>query len=859
MQRLTLCVIAKNEESMLPGCLASVRGLADAIIVVDTGSTDRTVEIAREHGATVVEHAWSDDFAAARNAALPLVSGGFLLVLDADERLGPGARSTIRKALKRDDFDCGLLPLHDAATLDATPEDIVAGRARRGDPVLLPRLLRRTPDLEWEGIVHEQVTSWAQRHRRIVEVRAPIVHFGAVPSLRESRAKNERNLRLLERRVEREPRNPTARAYLARERERIGDSVGAVREAETAWELLEASNGGERPREDVVLPVSLLGFLHVRENRAQQALGFLERARAWGTLHPNIGLLEGWAHEKLALAASEVQTFANHLGAARAALEECVGLAGHTFVAEMMPGATTFTGQTRLGTVLLLAGDPQLAERAFRSALTASAKHVEARLGLAEALLDGGKAAQALTELQPTLPQGSPDAWLLGAACAQALGSGGDACLFLDRTQEALERQPWIASHREGRRIELETALRPSLVPSVRAHANEVKTATVVIPCYNRLDLLKPVLEGFAREARERDFELIAVDDGSNPPLAALFDSLALPPSFRSIARRANGGRGAALNTGLDHARGDVVILCDSDIIPTPGFVQDHLKFHQQSGDPRATALGQLDWGVDAGLWGGWMGARSNPRLRSGTGEVDWTRWFTDNWSLRRQLLAQGELRFDETFHAWGWEELEFALRLIARGARNTRIEGGRGLHLKPSTCAGMRASYRRSVPNLLHLAARHPERPQVRDWLEMQPSPERLDACERLLDTLWSRAEALEVHGNALLDTRDPLVDWLALAFSDLTFRVGLGRGFLDSGMDSDQRTQADRALTLETAALAARLSALEHSLGEFTKAADTLTLFDRSGLPQLEPACADRIRWEQRRGSVPAAVTAS
>lgn len=849
MQRLTLCVIAKNEEAMLSDCLASVRGLADAIVVVDTGSTDRTVEIAREHGAKVVHHEWSDDFAAARNAALPHVSSGFLLVLDADERLGPGARSALRKALRHDDFDCGLLPLHDAATLDASPEDIVAGRARRGDPVLLPRLLRRTPDLEWEGIVHEQVTSWALRHRRIVEVRAPIVHYGAVPSLREARAKNERNLRLLERRVEREPKNPTARAYLARERERVGDTVGAVREAELAWNLLEESNGGKAPREDVVLPASLLGFLHVRENRAQHALHFLERARAWGTLHPNLGLLEGWAHEKLALAASDVQAFSNHLGAARAALEQCVALAGRTFVAEMMPGATTFTGQTRLGTVLLLCGDVALAERAFRAALAANPKHVEARLGLAESLLDSDQPAKALTELQPTLEAGLPDAWLLGAACANALGSGEDACLFLDRTREALERQPWLSTHREGRRVELETALRPSLVPAVRAHPNEVKTATVVIPCYNRLDLLKPVLEGFAREAREQDFELIAVDDGSNPPLAPLFESLGLPASFRSIARHSNGGRGAALNTGLDHARGDVVILCDSDIVPTPGFVREHLRFHQQSGDPRATALGALDWGVDAGLWGAWMGARSNPRLRNGCGDVDWTRWFTDNWSLRRQLLAQGEVRFDEAYRVWGWEELDFALQLVARGARNTRIEGGRGLHLKASTPSGMRSSYRKSVPNLLHLATRHGERPQVREWLEMQPSAERLDLCEALLDGLWSRAEELDSRASTLRDTQDTLVDWLAIAFSDLTFRTGIARGFLEQGTPFGDRTEADRELTFGTAALAVRLAAVERSLGESARADGTLALIERAGFHQLEPRCADRMRWEQRR----------
>ena len=62
--RLTLCVIARDEADMLPDCLASVEGIVDRVVVVDTGSTDATREIAVRCGARVVEHAWRDDFAA---------------------------------------------------------------------------------------------------------------------------------------------------------------------------------------------------------------------------------------------------------------------------------------------------------------------------------------------------------------------------------------------------------------------------------------------------------------------------------------------------------------------------------------------------------------------------------------------------------------------------------------------------------------------------------------------------------------------------------------------------------------------------------------------------------------------------
>lgn len=847
MKRLTLCVIARNEEAMIAGCLDSVRGIADAIVLVDTGSTDRTVELARECGATIVEHPWNDDFAAARNAALPHVRGGFVLVLDADERLGPGAKKALRRALERDDFDCGLLPLHDASALDASHEDVLSGRARRGEPVLLPRLLRHTSDLAWEGMVHEQVTAWALRHRRIVQVDAPIVHYGAVPSLREARAKNERNLRLLERRAQLEPENPTVRAYLAREHERCGNVAEAIREAEAAWSALArlATNG--RPALDVVLPATLLAFLHVRGKNPARALEVLDAARAWSDPHPNLGLLAGWAHEQLALAATDVESFSAHLQAAHAALTQCTALAGKRFAAECMPGASTFTGQTRLGTVCLLAGDWAQAELAFRAALAASKEHVEARLGLVETLLDSGKAEAALKELQPALRPELPDAWLLGSGIALALESESDARTFLDRCDAALAAHAWIGTFREGRRRELEHALRPSLVAAARARTP--RTVSVVIPCFNRFDLLRPVLEGFAREAQDTQFELLAVDDGSQPPLRPFFESLRLPSSFRVITRERNGGRGAALNTGLDHATGDVVIFCDSDIVPTAGFVRAHLEFHRSSGDELATALGALDWGVDAGLWGAWMGARSNPRLEELEHEVDWTHWFTDNWSFRRELLTSRGLRFDPAFRAWGWEELDVARTLARLGARNQRLSTARGLHLKASTASGMMASFERSVPNLLHLASKHADAPEVAAWLSVGAQPETLASAETLFAEFLERAAVL---GPELV--RTAAGQRLATGLSDLAFRIGIARGLASSSQPVT--TEGDTALACELGAVAVRL---EHALEERaapcapTTASGALDAFLQARADSK--AVRDRMAWEARQLGLSAA----
>ncbi|HEX8958245.1 MAG TPA: glycosyltransferase family 2 protein, partial [Solirubrobacterales bacterium] len=195
---------------MLPGCLESVRGVVDEIVLVDTGSTDHTIEIARAAGARVLEQPWGDDFSAPRNLALSHATGRWILQLDADERLVPGAGPVIRKAVAGRSADAFLLPLHQAARPDATAEEIASGAARCGDPVHLLRLFRRMKRLAYRGPVHESVDeSLADQGARFSTLPASVAHLGGAPSLRAALGKTERNLALLRGRCEAEPDNAT--------------------------------------------------------------------------------------------------------------------------------------------------------------------------------------------------------------------------------------------------------------------------------------------------------------------------------------------------------------------------------------------------------------------------------------------------------------------------------------------------------------------------------------------------------------------------------------------------------------------------------------------------------------------------
>ncbi|MCR4403067.1 MAG: glycosyltransferase [Firmicutes bacterium] len=270
---ISLCMIVRDEEEFLPGCLDSVKGVADEIVVVDTGSTDRTMQIAREYGARVYQYEWSDDFAAARNESLKHATCGWILVLDADERLGAGAGETLK-----------------AVARGGRPKAIYAARIVNSSAPgsetqhYFPRFFPNREGIRYEGLIHERPVSRSQEalSRSQLPYRLEgftVIHHGYKQEVVHGRGKMRRNIELLQRILEAGD-DPYYRYKLGSMLLSVGKLPEAVSEIERVLAALESMDGDTRRKTSVgrVDVLLLLAEAYEKQGRQDDASRAIDRA-----------------------------------------------------------------------------------------------------------------------------------------------------------------------------------------------------------------------------------------------------------------------------------------------------------------------------------------------------------------------------------------------------------------------------------------------------------------------------------------------------------------------------------------------------------------------------------------------------
>lgn len=189
--KISAVYIAKNEAHNIARSLESIKDTVDELILVDTGSTDDTVNIFRSYGGQVFYKQWEDDFSAPRNLALSKATGDWVIILDADESFSKATRSNIKAVLESCSSEAkGLL-------VNMVNYDQDTGEAL--DEFYALRIVRNIIGLNYKGIVHEQLYIGEDSFydsQRVAKSLLSIDHTGYTASI--SREKNQRNIRLME-------------------------------------------------------------------------------------------------------------------------------------------------------------------------------------------------------------------------------------------------------------------------------------------------------------------------------------------------------------------------------------------------------------------------------------------------------------------------------------------------------------------------------------------------------------------------------------------------------------------------------------------------------------------------------------
>ncbi|MHB1569708.1 MAG: tetratricopeptide repeat-containing glycosyltransferase family 2 protein [Solirubrobacteraceae bacterium] len=237
---LSLCMIVRDEEQMLARCLAAAAPAVDEIVVVDTGSTDRTIEIARSFGAHVIEREWTGSFSDARNASFDAASSDWIVYLDADEVLEAGDVDALRALTGQTWREAFYLV-----------ETSWIGEEGDGSSIVnnALRVFRNRPEYRFRDRLHEQILHTLPTYvpGRIEQSSVRIAHYGYLGSVREAKEKSQRNLALLRRQAA--EATPTAFLHfnLGSEYAAVGDYPAAVSELRTARSML-AEEGSLRTR-----------------------------------------------------------------------------------------------------------------------------------------------------------------------------------------------------------------------------------------------------------------------------------------------------------------------------------------------------------------------------------------------------------------------------------------------------------------------------------------------------------------------------------------------------------------------------------------------------------------------------------
>jgi tetratricopeptide (TPR) repeat protein len=342
---LSLCMIVRDEEDMLGRCLTAAAPAVDEIVVVDTGSRDATIQIARSFGARVIEHEWTDSFSEPRNISFEAATGDWLISLDADQVLVSEDAEVLRE-----------LTGHTWREAFYLVETSHVGEAGDGYAVANHRLrvFRNRPEYRYKGRVHEQISHTLPLYApgRVVQTSVRLQHYGYLKSVLDAKGKAQRNIKLLRVEVDENPTDASLRFTLGSEYLAAGDHEAGLPEFERAWALMVAEGGDANNR---YVPPPLID----RMVRAMRLSGRLEDAASLAAE----GLRRFPTFTDLVLAQANMAAVSGRYHEARELYRRCIELGDAPVHYRPLVGCGTYLPRIGLAGLEVMNGDHEAARQ----------------------------------------------------------------------------------------------------------------------------------------------------------------------------------------------------------------------------------------------------------------------------------------------------------------------------------------------------------------------------------------------------------------------------------------------------------------------------------------------------------------
>ncbi len=423
---LSLCMIVRDEEQMLPRCLAAVAPAVDEIIVVDTGSTDATIDIARSFGARVIERPWTGSFAEARNASFDAATGDWVMYLDADEILVEEDTEQLRTLTGQTWREAFFIV-----------ETSYLGELGTGASMVnvTPRIFRNRPGYRFEGRLHEQIFESLPTHLpgRIGQSSVRVEHYGYLGSVREAKEKSRRNIDLLTRQAAAAPANAFLHFNLGSEYCAAGDTRSGAAELTQARQMLA--------QEGTLAACTYAPLLFSRLVVALRTDGRVDEAAAVAA--EGLALMPDFTD--LVLEQAKISELLERPDEAEELYRRCLELGDAPARYGAMVGCGTFLPHLHLAELHLRRGETAAARRALVRCVTDHPGFVAVAASYARVLLlDGASPAETMTEigrlgaLPPRVRQ----------SLADALRQAGESALAEEQYRLVLEASPANASLR---------------------------------------------------------------------------------------------------------------------------------------------------------------------------------------------------------------------------------------------------------------------------------------------------------------------------------------------------------------------------------------------------------------------------